>query len=283
MKQTEIKPAYSVDKSHSSSPLFGIKMATPYPQVVLFGDSLFQACTDLQDGFAFQAALQSHCIRRYDVVNRGFSGYNSSQALKALPDIFPASPPSGATIKYFIVLLGANDAALQTVVEDQHVDLKDYAANLKQIITHPHITSHRPKVLLVTPPPLDEIRVKVLDMEKGFQSAKRQAKISAEYAEAARTVAGEVHGVVLIDLWAALMDAALSKTPGFDASSGMLGDPATGERGYLEHLLPDGLHLSGEAYQIFFDAVAPHIEPRAPNLSLDGYIFPEWRVAPWLP
>lgn len=29
------------------------------PQVVLFGDSLFQQCSDLQEGFSFQAALQS--------------------------------------------------------------------------------------------------------------------------------------------------------------------------------------------------------------------------------
>lgn len=31
----------------------------PIPQVVLFGDSLFQGSTDLLDGFSFQAALQS--------------------------------------------------------------------------------------------------------------------------------------------------------------------------------------------------------------------------------
>jgi len=30
----------------------------PWPQVVLFGDSLFQASAQILDGFAFQAALQ---------------------------------------------------------------------------------------------------------------------------------------------------------------------------------------------------------------------------------
>ena len=31
----------------------------PWPQVVLFGDSLFQFSTALQDGFSFHGALQA--------------------------------------------------------------------------------------------------------------------------------------------------------------------------------------------------------------------------------
>lgn len=30
----------------------------PYNQIVLFGDSLFQGASDVQDGFSFQAAVQ---------------------------------------------------------------------------------------------------------------------------------------------------------------------------------------------------------------------------------
>lgn len=35
----------------------------PYPQIVLLGDSLLQFSVDLQDGFSFQAALQTRMIR----------------------------------------------------------------------------------------------------------------------------------------------------------------------------------------------------------------------------
>lgn len=257
------------------------KMAAPYPQVVLFGDSLFQAASGLQEGFSFQAALQLHCIRRFDVVNRGFSGYNTSQALKALPDVFPAPSPQGPKIAYFFVLLGANDAALYMEEENQHVDLDAFTANLRNIITHPHITGHKPHVVLVTPPPLDEIRFAKEDLEKGKPYVTRHAKISASYAEAVRKVAGEVDGVVLVDLWKAVMDVAVANTPGFDASSGLLGDPSSGQSGYLEELLPDGLHMNGKAYKIFFDAIAPHI-PENPSPTNEDYIFPDWRVAPWL-
>jgi len=257
-------------------------MAASYPQVVLLGDSLFQGAADLKEGFSFQAALQAHCIRRYDVINRGFSGYNTSQVLRVLPEIFPAPSAPGPKMAYLVVLLGANDAALVMPKDNQHVDLDKYKANLTKIITHPHVAAHKAQVLVVTPPPLDEIRVTELDLAAGQPHAARQAKISAAYSEAAREVAREVPGTVLVDLWKALMDVAVSKTPGFDASSGTLGDPATGRRGYLEHLLPDGLHMSGEAYQILFEAVQPHIKPEHPGLTAEGWVQPEWRTAPWL-
>jgi len=167
--------------------------------------------------------------------------------------------------------------------DNQHVELDEYKANLIKIVTHPHIKSHNATILLITPPPLDEIRITEVDLEAGKPHAARQAKISASYAEAAREVAREVPGIVLVDLWKAMMDVAVSKTPSFDASAGvLLGDPAGGQRGYLEHLLPDGLHMNGEAYKIFFDAVLPHIKPEHPNLTTDGYVFPAWRDAPWL-
>ena len=94
----------------------------PYPQLVLFGDSLFQGCSDIQDGFSFQGALQnrecqeavyaacghvltspfSDCMRRIDVVNRGFSGYNTSQSLKIIENVFPAPTPSGPKLEILV-------------------------------------------------------------------------------------------------------------------------------------------------------------------------------------
>lgn len=40
--------------------------------------------------------------RRFDVVNRGLSGYNTSQALKALPQIFSPPTEGGPQIKYLV-------------------------------------------------------------------------------------------------------------------------------------------------------------------------------------
>ncbi|KAK4242579.1 SGNH hydrolase-type esterase domain-containing protein [Achaetomium macrosporum] len=257
----------------------------PYPQLVLFGDSLFQNTADVSGGFSFQAALQAQVIRRLDVVNRGFSGYNTSNALSILPQIFAPPGPGVPTLKYLFILFGANDACVQVPTNFQHVPLEKYKANLKRIIHHPNITAHNPKIFLVTPPPLDGIRVREIDMAKGHPAALRQTKISAAYSEAARQVAAENPGVTLIDLHKAVMDRAIEMTPGFDPNGPALGDPESGVRGYLEHLLPDGLHLSAESYRILYDLVQPHVGTEwagTPEQDKVGYVMPEWPDAPWL-
>lgn len=76
------------------------------------------------------------------------------------------------------------------------------------------------------------------------------------------------------------MDCAVSKTPGWDGSKGVLGSLESGERGYLPHLLPDGLHLSGEAYAILWELVKKEIN--VPATGASGFAWPEWRVAEWL-
>jgi lysophospholipase L1-like esterase len=169
----------------------------------------------------------------------------------------------------------------------QHVPLAKFKENLTKIITHPNITAHKPKIFLVTPPPLDEIHITKLDLAYGHPAATRQAKVSASYSEAVRQVAAENPGVTLVDLWKALMDAAISQTPGFDAkkTTANLGDPECGVRGHLEYLLPDGLHMSAEAYRIFYNIVRPHVGSEwagTADEDLAGYVLPGWREAPWL-
>ncbi|KAI1376678.1 SGNH hydrolase [Hypoxylon crocopeplum] len=248
-------------------------MAKPYNQIVLFGDSLFQGASQVQDGFSFQGALQSHCMRYLDVINRGFSGYNTKNALELLPQIFLPPSPSNPKIEYLLVLLGANDACIDIPTNTQGVPIDRYKENLIKIITHDHIKAHNPKILLVTPPPIDEIRITALDLGWGHPQATRQAAVSAAYSETARKVAAEIPGVVLIDLQKALMDKAISLTTDLDVSGPSLGYPG-GKRGALEQLLPDGLHMSGEAYKVFFDIVQPHIGPFPEGQA----VFPDWRV-----
>ncbi|QPH01297.1 hypothetical protein C2857_005496 [Epichloe festucae Fl1] len=257
-------------------------MAAPYPQLVLFGDSLLQQSVYLQDGFSLQAVLQSRFIRRLDVVNRGFSGWNTANAVKYLPEIFPEPTPSGPKLKYLIILFGANDAVLPLPTSSQHVPIEQYKENLTKIITHPHIKQHRPKILLVTPPPVDEIKVTRLNLAEGHASALRTSATTAAYSEKAREVARENPGVVLIDLWTAVMDKAMSMAPqDWKPGSPWLGSPENGQQGGLDSLLPDGLHLSGSAYKIFYDEIKSHVGEEwtdLPDEDKTGYLFPDWKV-----
>jgi lysophospholipase L1-like esterase len=78
------------------------------PQFVLFGDSITQK--SFQVG-GWGAALTHAYQRKVDVVNRGFSGYNSRWALQLLDRIFPEDRAAGH-ILLATIFFGANDAAL---------------------------------------------------------------------------------------------------------------------------------------------------------------------------
>lgn len=142
------------------------------------------------------------------------------------------------------------------------------------VVTHEHIKAHNPKILLVTPPPLDEIQSYATDLQHGHKERVRKATVSAQYSETVRQVAAELPGIVLIDLQKAIMEKAISLTPGYDPSGPPLGYPEGNKRGALEQLLPDGLHMSGEAYRVFLNIVEPHIK-----LPDDYYIYPDWRIS----
>lgn len=178
-----------------------------------------------------------------------------------------------------LILLGANDAVLDWAPTKQHCPIDQYKENLGKIITHPSIRAHNPKILLVTPPPLDEIKHDRLDKQQGLKGSTREHAISAAYSEKAREVARENPGVVLIDLWQALMNKAVDLTPDdFQPGGSWLGSPENGKSGGLDSLLPDGLHMSGEAYRVFYEEVRPHIGAEWQGLEREvGFVYPTWR------
>lgn len=180
-----------------------------------------------------------------------------------------------------MILFGANDAVLDLPTTSQYVPIDQYKDNLTKIVTHPRITAHKPKILLVTPPPLDEIKVKVLNMAAGHSQAVRTSANSAAYSEVARQVARENPGVISIDLQKAIMDKAIELSPGdYQVGGSVLGSPENGKSGALNELLPDGLHMGGSAYKIFFDLLAEHIGDEWKTLAADdrtGYVLPDWR------
>ncbi|KAI5465611.1 SGNH hydrolase-type esterase domain-containing protein [Mariannaea sp. PMI_226] len=257
-------------------------MASTYPQIVLFGDSLLQHGAESFGDFSLQSALQQQYLRRLDVVNRGLSGWTSSHALQHVEQIFPErNGTTGPKMDYLIILLGANDAVLDLPTTSQHVPIEVYKENMTKIVNHPRITAHKPKILLVTPPPIDQFKVTVLNMANGHSQAVRTSANSAAYSEVARQVARENPGVVSIDLQKALLDKAIEMSPGdYQPGGPPLGSPENGKSGALNELLPDGLHMGGLAYKVFFDILVPHIGQEWQNLADDdftGYVYPHWK------
>jgi lysophospholipase L1-like esterase len=160
-----------------------------------------------------------------------------------------------------LILFGANDSCLPTSATGQHVSLENYRENLKQIITEPALIAHKPKILLVTPPPIHETHLESEDVQKGRGILSRHQNFTAQYADVVRDLAAELkdHNVVLVDLHKAMIDEAIRLTPDFVAGPGLIGSKDAGDSSGLRKLLVDGLHFTGAGYKIFFDIVVPHI------------------------
>ncbi|CZT06805.1 hypothetical protein WAI453_012903 [Rhynchosporium graminicola] len=253
-----------------------------FPQLVLLGDSIVQFTSYLPHGVSFGAGLTEHCMRRLDVVNRGLSGYNTANVLVILQDLIPT--PASAKVEYLLILLGANDACLPHSPSKQHVALESYRANLKTILTHPSVTVHAPKILLVTPPPVNEVHLQENDIAKGYSDLTRLQKVTAQYSDVVRELATEFkdRNVVLVDLWAALVKECARLTPDYVDDGNVIGTLEKGDSVGLRSLLLDGLHLTGAGYKVFLDIVLPIIGPEwAEESELDPkWIFPHWTKAP---
>ncbi|XP_006515241.1 isoamyl acetate-hydrolyzing esterase 1 homolog isoform X4 [Mus musculus] len=124
-----------------------------WPRVLLFGDSITQ--------FSFQqggwgSLLADRLVRKCDVLNRGFSGYNTRWAKIILPRLIRKGPgmenPVAVTIFF-----GANDSSLKDENPKQHVPLDEYSANLRDMVQYLRsVDVPRERVILITPPPLCE-------------------------------------------------------------------------------------------------------------------------------
>ncbi|KAI9691438.1 MAG: hypothetical protein M1822_007509 [Bathelium mastoideum] len=205
----------------------------PYDQFILFGDSITQQSGAQEKGFGFAPALQQAYIRRLDIVNRGFNGYNTSQALKVLPYIVPS--PQEARVKFLTVFFGANDARLPNGCESpQHISPDEYRKNLLEIIQHPAVRAQNPKIILITPPPIDEYLTEITDRAKGFTESRRTAENTKQYAEIVRQL-GRERQIPVLDIWTSLM-----LEVGWKGGDMLIGSKQLPKADQMERLLYDG-------------------------------------------
>ncbi|XP_029794188.1 isoamyl acetate-hydrolyzing esterase 1 homolog isoform X2 [Suricata suricatta] len=173
-----------------------------WPRVLLFGDSITQ--------FSFQqggwgASLADKLVRKCDVLNRGFSGYNTRWAKIILPRLIKKGTGLDSPIAVTI-FFGANDSALKDENPKQHVPLDEYAANLKSMVRYLQsvdVPEHR--IVLITPPPLCEAAWERECLAQGCK-LNRLNSVVGEYAGACLQVAREC-GTDVLDLWSLMQKA----------------------------------------------------------------------------
>lgn len=110
------------------------------PSIILFGDSITQqgfsgSTTTTSPGWV--SLLSNAYARRADVLNRGYSGYNTRHALDILPSVFGSNDGSKPDddVLMVTVFFGANDSSLPGDREHcQHVPIDEYESNLRTIV-----------------------------------------------------------------------------------------------------------------------------------------------------
>ncbi|KAF9691721.1 hypothetical protein EKO04_010354 [Ascochyta lentis] len=250
-------------------------MPAMYEQFFLFGDSITQDSFNQQRGFGFSAALQADYIRRLDVVNRGFSGYNTRQALNVLPSIIPS--PEQAKIRFLTIFFGANDASLPSAPNKQHIPLDEYKANLEKIVTHPQIVAHSPRIILIAPPPINEHLWWPRDQESGYSSVSRTAATTKEYADAVVEL-GTKLDLPVVNLWKAFMAKASFQIAGWEVGDLLPGSLDAAQNDALVELMYDGLHFHPAGYEILYQEVIKLIAQRWPDQVAEKLptVLPGW-------
>ena len=135
------------------------------------------------------------------------------------------------------MFFGANDACLPGSSTDQHVPLDQFKKNLKAIVNHSCVVAQKPRMILITPPPVNEYRLEESDLVKGLTDPRRTAEHTKKYADATREIGAEL-GVVVFDIWSLFMAKA-----GWKAGQPLVGSKKAPRSEILDKLLVDGQFL----------------------------------------
>ena len=200
--------------------------------VVCLGDSLTQHGQ-------WVGGLMQWYQRKADVLNRGYSGYNSSQGLFLLrKQIQEDVWPRGAQL--VLVWFGANDAA----IPPQKVDVSDFVSNLESICSI--LGSLGSRVVLITPPAYDEEQWDQHCRDTGKEVGSRNNLRSGVYADAVIRIGARL-SIPVVELWSSLQ--------------------SEHSEGSWKKLLSDGLHFNASGDVWVLGKIRACIEAQFPDLA----------------
>ena len=143
--------------------------------------------------------------RRADVLNRGFSGYNTKWALSALPHVIGSWDGAVHSPDLVTIFFGANDASLPDLNARQHVPVAEYQANLLQMVGQIRAVAPGARVVIITPPPVGHAQRLEYQKQRYPNSPsgklERTNETTGRYAAAAAQVAERCENSALLDLW----------------------------------------------------------------------------------
>ncbi|KAF5112870.1 hypothetical protein DV454_003955 [Geotrichum candidum] len=248
-------------------------------KLVLFGDSITQRCYSLDEGrydltgplvdnkrqsFIFGSALTDLFRRRLDVVPRGYSGYCSEHARYIVDDVIAGI---GSGIKLVTIFFGSNDASKDP---NQCVPIARYSDNIKYVVER--FQAVGAKVILVGPALHDEVHRNQIFKGSDPSLNPRSTLRNLEYSNAAKELAGSLD-IPFIDLWHTFLYSVGweegKPIPGKLAADRSNANTDSG----IKHLLNDGLHFTGQGYELWFRELEKVIENKFPEFVPENMPF----------
>ncbi|CAD5116678.1 DgyrCDS5544 [Dimorphilus gyrociliatus] len=206
--------------------------------IVLIGDSLTQQAWNENAGGGWGAKIADYCLRNFDVLNRGLSGYNTrwveTAILEEKDSFITKSMLNNAVL--VTLFFGANDAS----TEVQHVPLEEFKENLVKY--GEYIKNHAPSATLVllTPPPV----ITKLWPNRNNENALKYSKAVIEASNVLECPCLDVYSsMIKLDNW--------------------------------QECLYDGIHLAPKGGDIIFNLIKPILKEllkKYPNK-----ILPDWK------
>jgi lysophospholipase L1-like esterase len=203
-------------------------------RILFFGDSITQHGFN-PDNEGWINSFNYWWTRRVDVMNRGFSGYNSKWGLTIVREVVVQERPD-----LVFVFFGANDACDGL----QQVPLKDFQSNTEKIVNIiRNQLGRNVKIILITPPPIWEPELEEMNKMKGKTPLIDRTNEKTLLYVRAVIKAGQKLNVPVVDLWKAC-------------------EGATDNRG---EYLRDGLHLGPKGNNRLFEAAKDVIRNNLPE------------------
>lgn len=221
------------------------------PSIVLFGDSLTQEAFGLDGQSGWASMLASAYTRRADVLNRGFSGYNTRHALEMIPRVFRTiQQDEQDRVLFCTVFLGANDSAIKG--ERQHVPIDEFEQNIEKIVKdiRSRLDGDTPTpIILITPPPIDTDRWDAYCLKRGFGGGHHLEQTQL-YGERVKSVASKLESCHLLDSFTLLGGTDIATATSY---------------------LSDGLHLNGAGNRKLFEGLYSLLQTQLPQLAPMSY------------
>ncbi|KAK6453649.1 isoamyl acetate esterase [Scheffersomyces xylosifermentans] len=225
-------------------------MGLYYDKFILFGDSITQMSNGRDLDFSFLANLQDDYVRKLDIENRGYGGYNSKHAVEILPEILDTNIGE-SKIRLLTIFFGTNDA-VDTI---QYVPLDQYRQNLQKLVK---MAQDKGIKVIVIGPGFHDAKLWNAFKESQGEIVEKDVTTNKQnkiYSDAARGVAEEFK-VPFVDMWTA-----------FRNYGNWTEEQVLEEYIPLNDLLTDGVHYTGKAYKLLYREVTGAIAQFYPELS----------------